>query len=233
VSLARRLADHFVLPAGDDRPGAGADLGVAPRDLAMGSRAQTAPRAYTAVAALTGAADACALGAALGLALARVHRVPMAAVCVWIGGSAARPPSRAPALPAARRLAAGLCARGHDARASGRLVLVALGGPDEAAATEARHALTAADAVPAVLAIGGPRTGAFDGLLADQDLVVVGTRTGVDPVLTRLAVAGLAGGVRACACDVPSHCARALASAGLVLLPSARRGLAPVLEELS
>jgi hypothetical protein len=85
-----------------------------------------------------------------------------------------------------------------------------------------------------VLALGGPRPAAFDALLAEQDLVVVGTRRGADPVLTRLAVAGLTGAVRACACEIPAgHPARSLAAAGVALLPSARRALAGPVAELS
>jgi len=82
--------------------------------------------------------------------------------------------------------------------------------------------------VPTVLALGGPRVGAFDALLAEQDLVVVATRSGAAPVLARLAVQGLAAeAVCACACEVPgAGPARALAEAGLLLLPSARRALA-------
>jgi hypothetical protein len=85
-----------------------------------------------------------------------------------------------------------------------------------------------------VLALGGPRAAAFDALLAEQDLVVVGARSGADPVVTRLAVAGLAGAARACACEVPAaRPARSLAAAGVALLPSARRALAGPVAELS
>ncbi|MGH2918614.1 MAG: hypothetical protein ACRDLS_08465, partial [Solirubrobacteraceae bacterium] len=53
-------------------------------------------------------------------------------------------------------------------------------------------------------------------------------RSGADPVLARLAVDGLTEkAVCACACEVPpAPPARALAEAGVVLLPSARRALA-------
>jgi hypothetical protein len=187
-----------------------------------------------AVAVLTAAPDAPALGAALGLALARRRRAPVAAVCVRTPGRSPWPAWRAPALPAARRLAAGLAARGHDARPAGRLALVGLGGADDDAALAARRVLAASGAAPTVLALGGPRAAAFDALLAEQDLVVVGVREDADPILTRLAIAGLDGTVRTCACEVPAvHPARSLAAAGVALLPSMRRALAAPVAELA
>jgi hypothetical protein len=231
MSFARRVVEHFVIPA-DDRPSAGRDdLFVRDEAVDRPARPQPAP---PAVAVLAAAADAPALGAALALALVQRRRAPVVALCMWTAEQQAGPPWRAPALPAARRLAARLAARGYDARPAGRLAVVRLTGSDDDAALAARRALSATGAAPAVLALGAPRTAAFDELLAEQDLVVVGARTGADPVLTRLAVAGLAGAVRACACEVPTtHPARSLAAAGVVLLPSARRALAVPLAELS
>jgi hypothetical protein len=233
MSLARRLSEHFVMPAGE--PVAAPYEAPADRDEAPArASAQPPPFARVGVAVLTAAPDAPALGAALGLALARLHRVPVVVVCMWTGGQAPARAWRGPAWPAARRLAGGLAARGHDARPAGRLVVVWLAGADDAAAPEARRVLAAAGAAPAVLALGGPRPAAFDVLLADQDLVVVGTRSGADPTLGRLALAGLAGRVRACGCEVPgAHSARSLAVAGVALLPSARRALAGPVAELS
>jgi len=233
MRLARTILEHFVIPAGDLRAAAHEDF-VTPGEAPDPACAEPAPRTPPGVAVLTAAPDAPALGAALGLALARRHRAPVVAVCVWSGGQPAWPAWRAPALPAARRLAAGLAARGHDAHPAGRLAVVRLAGPADDAARQARGVLAAAGAAPAVLALGGPRAAAFDALLAEQDLVVVGMRTGADPILTRLAVDGLAGAVRACACEVPAaHPARSLAAAGLTLLPSARRALAGPVTELS
>jgi hypothetical protein len=231
MSFARRVVEHFVIPA-DDRPSAGRDdLVVRDEAVDRPARPQLAP---PAVAVLAAAADAPALGAALALALAQRRRAPVVALCMWTADQPAGPPWRAPALPAARRLTARLAARGYDARPAGRLAVVRLAGSDDDAALAARRALSATGAAPAVLALGAPRTAAFDELLAEQDLVVVGARTGADPVLTRLAVAGLAGAVRACACEVPAtHPARSLAAAGVVLLPSARRALAVPLAVLS
>ena len=136
----------------------------------------------------------------------------------------ARPSGRAPARPAAARLAASLAGRGHDARAAGRLVLVRLAGADEDAASEALRVGAAAGAAPTVLALAGPRAAAFDVALAAQDLVVVAVPPAADPALAQLAVIGLD---RAVVCPLPpADPARALAAAGLALLPSARRALA-------
>jgi hypothetical protein len=86
-----------------------------------------------------------------------------------------------------------------------------------------------------VLAVGGPRHACFDALLGEQDLVVVATRAGADPVLARVAVDGLERcAVPACACETPADApARALAAAGIGLLPSARRALAPPVAAVS
>jgi hypothetical protein len=231
MSLARRLLEHFVIPGGDPLPAGIHDVAAPDEVVDRPARPQPAP---PAVAVLAAAADAPALGAALGLALAQRRRAPVVAVFVWSACPAPAQAWRAPALPAARRLASRLAARGYDARPAGRLAVVRLAGAGDDAAPAARRALAAAGAAPAVLALGGPRTAAFEELLAEQDLVVVGARSGADPVLTRLAVAGLAGAVRACACEVPTaHPARSLAAAGVALLPSARRALAVPVAELS
>jgi hypothetical protein len=232
MSLARRLAEHFVLPAHELRPTPYEEFdNVAPAP----AYAQPAARAPAGVAVLAAAPDAPALGAAIGLLLARLHRAPVVVVCVrGSADRAAGPARRGPAFPAAGRMACGLSARGHDARAAGRLVTVWLAGSADEAALEARRALAAAGSAPVVLALGGPRMAAFDALLSDQDLVVVGTRSGADPILTRLAVDTLGGAVRACACEFPAaRSARSLAVAGVALLPSARRALAGPLAELS
>jgi hypothetical protein len=183
---------------------------------------------------LSPARDAHALGAALGLVLAMRRRVSVVVVCVWTPGRAARPAWRAPATPAARRLAATLRARGHDAQPTGRLAVVRLPEAPEQAAVQARRATAVAGEAPTVLALGGPRVAAFDELLGEQDLVVVATPSGTDPALARLALAGLASGAaRTCACEVPpAHPARTVAAAGLTLLPSARRALAVPAEAL-
>jgi hypothetical protein len=249
MSLRRSIVEHFVSPPGDgppptprgvDRCDEGPDRACA--DVVRCDEgpdracAEPAPRTPPGVAVLSPPADAQPLGSALGLALAGRRRAPVVAVCVWTG----EPPGagvtwRAPALPAARRLAAVLAARGHDARAAGRLAVVRLPAAPADAACDARRASAAAGTAPVVLALGGPRVAAFDALLAEQDVVVIATAPGTDPALARLAVAGLGcEHARACVCAVPpAQPGRALAAAGLTLLPSARRALAGPVEALS
>ena len=248
MSVRRRVYEHFVIPAGERLP-VGDEHFVVPSSPSLPGDheafvvsdeaperacAVPRPRAPTGIAVLCAAADAPALGAALALAVARRFRAPVVAVCAWTGSESARPPWRAPALPAARRLVASLAARGHQAHAAGRLAVVRLAPSSDAAAAEARRVIAAANPAPAVVALGGPRAAVFDELLAEQDLVVVATRSGADPALARLAVASLAcATVRAHACQVPpAPSARTLAAAGLTLTPSARRALAGPVEAL-
>ncbi len=234
MSLLRGVLEHFVQPSGDPGRAAREDF-VSDDEGPDRACAEPAPRTPPGIAVLSPAADAHSLGAALGLALASCRRAPVVVVCVWTAGPAARPAWRAPARPAARRLAATLGGRGHDARPAGRLAIVRLPGEPQEAAAQARRASAAAGAAPTVLALGGPRAAAFDELLADQDLVVVATPSGTDPALARLALAGLAAGAaRTCTCEIPPpHPARTVAAAGLTLLPSARRALAVPVEALS
>ncbi len=176
-----------------------------------------------AVAVLAPPTDAPALGAALGLALARARRAPVSVVCVW-APNPIRSAWRAPAMPTASRVAAALRARGHDASAAGRLVVVRLSETCDEAADQAMRVAAAAGSAPTVLALAGPRAAAFDDLLAMQDLVVVAVAPAADAALARLATAGLQ---RALTCPVPpADPGRALAAAGLALLPSTRRALA-------
>lgn len=223
--LLRRVCAHFVTPPGPASPsGATAPVGGA----------SATPPKPAGVAVLCSGADAPALGAALALAVLRAQGAPCVVVGVWTGPAAVRAGWRAPPLPAARRLATNLAVRGHDACAAGRLAVVRLPGDGEEAAAAALRAMSAAGRAPTVLALGGPRSSAFDALLELQDLVVVALRDGADPSLGRLAVASLgAAGRPACACAVPAAPpARALAAAGLGLLPSARRALAAPVEAL-
>ena len=234
MSPLRRLCELFVAPPAGPSP-AGREDFVPPDEEPDRACAEPAPRTPPGIAVLAPADDAHALGAALALALAGRRRARVVVVCGWSAGSATGQSWRAPAMPAARRLATALGQRGHDARAGGRLALVRLAGVPLEASAEARRALAAAGAAPTILALGGPRVPEFDALLAEQDLVVVGTPSGTDPVLGQLALAGLAAGCsRACVCEVPpAHPARALAAAGLALLPSTRRPLAAALEAMS
>ena len=253
MTVARRVIEHFVIPAGargggggpscagGTTVGPGAPAAAAGRDRRadadspggeppLRACAVPLPRTPACLAVLAPAADAHALAAVLGLALARRDRTPAAVICLW-SAAPGRPAWRAPALPAAGRLAAGLTARGHDARASGRLVVVRLASQPSSAAAEAQRAIAAAGAAPTVLALAGPRVAAFDALLAEQDLVVVALAPGADPALARLAVAGLERGL---ACEIPpARPGRSLAAAGVLLLPSARRALAAPVAALS
>jgi hypothetical protein len=195
--------------------------------------AEPAPRTPPGIAVLAPAGDAHPLGASLGLAIAGLRSAPVV-VSTWIAGSAERPWWRAPAMPPARRLATALAARGHEARAAGRLVLVRLAVSAEDASLEARRVAAAAGHAATVLALGGPRVAEFEELLAEQDLVVVATPGGTDLALRRLAISSLtAGCTRACACEVLNgQLGRAAAASGLVLLPAARRPLSDALEAL-
>lgn len=248
MSLRRRVYDHFVVCAGErvpradqhfvvrsshPLPGDHEDF-VGPDEAPVRACAVPRPRTPPGIAVLCAPADAPALGAALALAVAGRLRAPVVAVCAWSGSEPARPTWRAPALPSARRLTAGLAARGHETHAAGRLAVVRLAPGCEEAAAEARRAIAAAAPAPAVVALGGPRARAFDELLAEQDLVVVATRSGTEPALARLAVASLADAtVPARACEVLSTpSARTLAAAGLTLLPPTRRALVGAVEAL-
>jgi hypothetical protein len=234
MSLVRSIVEHFVVPPADPQAAVREDF-AGFGEGSDGACAEPAPRTPPAVAVLAPPGDLQALSGALGLALADRRRAPVVAVVMWSGEQpTAGPPWRAPALPAARRLASALTARGHVAHAAGRLAVVRLPQAPDEAAGQARRVIAAAAAAPVVLALGGPRAATFDALLAEQDLVVVATARGSDPALARLAVAGLSSGsVRACVCEVPSaNPARTLAAAGLTLLPSARRALAAPVEAL-
>jgi len=255
MSLARRIAAHFVAPAappagerahgaaerarpvgrGTSRPADRASLsGTVPGARWPSMYAGGAPpppgltvanarRPPPAVAVLAPPADAPAMAAALGLTLARARRTPVCVVCVWAPGPV-RTAWRAPAMPAAARVASALRSRGHDATPSGRLVVVRLSATCDEAATQAMRVAAAAGSAPTVLALAGPRAAAFDDLLAMQDLVVVAVAPSADAALARLATAGLQ---HALTCPVaPADPGRALAAAGLALLPSTRRALA-------
>ena len=239
MTLGARIAAFFVAPADERgaRPSAASRERPRPRtrartgaDRTTRTQSSVADRPPPAVTVLAPPADAPALGAALGLALARALRAPVCAVCVW-SPEPARPGWRAPALPAAARVAATLRDRGHEACAAGRLAVVRLSADPDEAASQALRVTAAAGAAPTVLALAGPRAAAFDALLAMQDLVVVAVAPAADASLARLASAGLE---RALTCSVPpADPARALAAAGLVLLPSTRRALAAPVAALS
>jgi hypothetical protein len=131
---------------------------------------------------LAAARDLPAVAAAAGLVIAR--GAPAALVCVHAPDAELAAPLRAPARPAAARLATSLDVRGVPAEARGRLVLV--GG--ELADAMAR-ALAAAGVLPTVLAIA-VRAPEVDALLAERDAILIALPPSADPALVDLALAG-------------------------------------------
>jgi hypothetical protein len=179
---------------------------VAPveRDASLGTWLEPEPPAPATVAILAPPGRALAAGGAVALAVAK----GVAVVAVWGGRDAGA--ARAPAQPRARRVATKLAGRGHDAVATGRLVVVALDGPDEAARVAA-----AAD-VPTVLVVAGPRDAQVDRVLRDHDRVLV---CGDDLVADLAAESVRALGVRAGAVALPAAAAaRLLAATGVALV---------------
>jgi hypothetical protein len=198
------------------------------------ARMFVAPRADAArVVSVTAAPSAAVCGPAAeplacALALLLRRRGP-AVVCAW--GAVARRP-QAPAAVGARRLAASMDARGLAARATGRLVAVALDPEPVAAAAEAGRAAAAAGDAPVVVALCGPRDAAFDHLLAGQDIGIVATGDAADE-LVRLGVESLEAVVGR-ALPAPALCGVGAwrARAGLSAGPATQRALAPALEAL-
>jgi hypothetical protein len=156
---------------------------------------------------------------AAALALRLRTRGPVV-VCAW-ASSASR--ASAPATAGARRLAASMHARGLDAAATGRLVLVRLDDDPHIAVAEAECAAAAGGDAPIVTAICGPRDPAFDALLEAQDCAIVVARDVPDEV-RRLAVAAL--GSRAVAVSPLAVVSDWAARAGVWASPAARRALA-------
>ena len=205
-----RLASWLVEPA----------VAAPPRARRAGTRGapgRARPRrrgapAQSDVALLTsGGSEARALGA--GLALRATGGV--AALGVWTGDDRPSPPAPvALRTPGARRLAASLVARGMEATAAGRLVTVALPAGEADSAAAARRLLAAR--VPVVLAVAGPRAGAWDDLLRELALVLVHAP---DAALQALTLARLAEQdvVAAPLGATPGLLARSLARAGLAL----------------
>jgi hypothetical protein len=164
------------------------------------------------VAVLAAPRDVLALAAVLALRLTR----GTAAVGLWTGPAAPRHPRAGlPPTPGARRLATSLAARDLPARAAGRLVTTVLPADEPSAAAAATRLTAAVRDAPVVLAVGGPRGEAWDGVLAGCDLVAVHS---ADGVLAQLAADRLAEqDVRGIPITAPSAAARRLARAGLAL----------------
>jgi hypothetical protein len=188
---------------------------VAPAAVAAGA-VRAAPDPSIAVLAAPELAGAVGAVLALGSAGGGV-----ALLASWRTRRAAGP--SLPAVPAARRLAGALGERGLAAEASARLVVVRL--PDDG--VEAVDALRRADAVAGatarVVALGGARGDAWDGVLLSRDEVVL---HGADADLVGLAaqrLGELGANVRALP-RLPPLALRVLASAGVVL-PGTGRAL--------
>jgi hypothetical protein len=194
-----------------------------PRDVERRVRAPS-------IAVLCRGDDALVAGAAAALLVARRCRSSRAVVAVWgAAGSTVRAPARA----GARRLAATLAARGHDAAPTGRLVLVRLDGPLNRASPEVARVLAAAGDAPAVVVLAGARDGAADAVLRDQDAVVVAVPAESDWPVAELALSGLARlGVSGRTLELPSGAApaRALAASGVALVPPLRGPVEAALE---
>jgi hypothetical protein len=210
--LLTGAAGWFLRSAGD----AGAT------DAAPG-RAAIRPSPSPAMAVLSERAGGLPVGACVALALAGSG---VALVACWPPDD--RPGLAPPAVPAARRLAGSLEARGVRARAAGRLVVASLPEPETEAA-EALRRIDAAAAVARVLVLAGARAGTWDDVLLGSDAVLV---DGSDPAVVRLAVERLVDqGVPARALDrLAPRPVRALAAAGLAL-PGALRPLRAALAE--
>lgn len=176
-------------------------VGAAP--LRLVAAAPTAPREVV----LGAPAEALAAG----VALAAAHRTaaaarPVSVLAVW----AAPVPGGLPAWPAAMRLATRLAGRGLAASATGRLAVVALPEPDDEAAEALRHLLVAGLDLPLVLAVGGARGPALDGLLDRFDGAVL---AGLEPALAAVAAVALTVAAREVPAAGPLD--RGLARAGL------------------
>ncbi|MCW2968869.1 MAG: hypothetical protein JWM71_2641, partial [Solirubrobacteraceae bacterium] len=132
--------------------------------------------------------DARVAGAAAALALAQSARAPCALVLEW-GAEGGRVMPDRPAVPSARRLAAGLARGGHVARVAGRVVTVALPVHEDEAASLA--ASLSGRPVPSVTVVAGPRGAAIESYLSRCSVVVLLHRAGADEELTAMAAADL------------------------------------------
>jgi hypothetical protein len=225
----KALRDFLLTPPG----AASLELEPAARLGRRAARSAARPAAAAVpdtVAVLCAAEDARAVGVAAAALLARRARAACGLACVWTGAAVPRRPEmRASAGRAARRLAVALEGRGLAADACGRAVVVALDGDPATALAAAGRAAAAAGDAPLVLVLGGPRPGTFDGLLAEQDRVLVLTRPGADAAMSALALAGLPDGALPHSVSLGAA-GRALAAAGYAVPGALRRALDATLE---
>jgi len=241
--LLARLASTFVAPpagtAREDRrpdrhpPASAASeaVALAPSGRALIDRpvAPVADGAHDdegapAVAVLARPPDAWAAGGAVALGLLAAARASTVVVCVW--GAGTGPSAAPPATPAARRVAGRLAERGHEARASGRLVLLALGAEVGAACAETARVTAALGDEPAVVVLGGVREERADALLADRDRVVVAASGLDDPVADLAAVSlGFVDAAVRVVALAPAAPARVLAATGVALVAPLRTAI--------
>ena len=232
MSLRARAVDYFVeprsAPGETPPPEAGGRLAPVPA-APMAARGQVATRFPLRAAVLGPAAEGVPVAALVANALRSAAGASTAVLAVWAPDARAPAHRGGPATLAASRLAARLTARGLTAAGRGRLAWMALDDHPVAAAVAARRAAGAVD-VPLVVVLAGPRCEAVEGILAEQDLVIVACAEPDGP-LARLAVAGCATAALACAPPPPGP-ARWLARSGLAGargLPASVRSLARAL----
>ena len=214
AGLRARALDFFVEPVAPREDTSSLPPAPVPRAVYAApvapARVRAATRMPLRAAVLGTVAEAVPVGALLANALRSAAGASSAALAVWAPeGFAARGGS---ATLSASRLAARLNARRLPAAARGRLAWMALDEHPVAAAVAARRAAGALD-VPLVVVLCGPRCEVVEGLLAEQDLVVV-VAADPDGPLARLAVASCATAALACAPPGPGP-ARWLARSGL------------------
>ncbi|MCW3016956.1 MAG: hypothetical protein JWO02_4048, partial [Solirubrobacterales bacterium] len=180
--LGSRLASFFVAPAATSpafippsatrTPGSSGEPPSRPRAAARVRRSAT--RLDIPSVSVVGDCDAAPFAVDLSCALAARGRRRCAVVAVW--GALSPAPPRGHATRAAEQLAGTLApaCMGDETCAGGRGVVVALP-PDPAAAVVAYDALVAAveDVAAMVLALCGPRSDAFDAVLARQGVLVL------------------------------------------------------------
>ena len=221
MTLRARALEYCVEPRTAAPPDAGFLAPVAPPRAPGRVRPATRPPLRAAV--LGAATEAVPLGALLANALRSSAGASAAVLALWAPGSAA--PRSGPCGLAASRLAARLTARGLPAAPRGRLAVLTLEDHPVAAAVAAQRAAGALE-VPLVTVIAGPRCDVIEGVLAEQDLVVVACAEPDGP-LARLAVSGCSAAALACAAPPPGP-ARWLARSGA----AGSRGLPVALRSL-
>jgi hypothetical protein len=183
----------------------------------------TAGTALVAPVVLAGA-DGQALGVGAALALAQSTRGVVVLACWRVPGAQRR---GGLATGAARRLVGSLDARGVEAAATGRLVVVAL--PDDArdAIVQLRRVESACGSAACVPVLGGARDAAWDEVLVERGVALLhaAERSVLQLAAERLAAQGVEARVLT---TTPGPIGRALAVGGW--RPPGARGLCRALE---